>query len=99
MEGNNGVAAVDRALLILAALGRTRKATALAELAKETGLYRSTILRLVASLSRAGFVQRLDSGLYQLGPTVLQLGQVYQETFRLGDVLGPELRDLAERTG
>ncbi len=99
MEGNGGVAAVDRALAILAALGRTRKATSLAELAKETGLYRSTILRLIASLSRAGYVQRLDSGLYQLGPTVLQLGQVYQETFRLGDVLGRELRDLAERTG
>lgn len=99
MEGNNGVAAVDRALLILSALGRSRKATSLAELAKETGLYRSTILRLIVSLSRGGYVERLDSGLYQLGPMVLQLGQVYQETFRLGDVLDHELRQLAERTG
>jgi DNA-binding IclR family transcriptional regulator len=94
-----GVAAVDRALSILAAFSLRDPALSLAELAGRTGLYKSTILRLAQSLQRAGFLQRLDSGQYRVGPAGLRLATIYQHTHVTGDLLLPVMRDLLERTG
>ena len=46
----DGVAAVNRAISLLAALEATAKPLTLADLARATGLYKSTILRLLVSL-------------------------------------------------
>ena len=62
-----GVAAVDRALDILAAFKPTDKALTLAELAARTGFYKSTILRISQSLLRHNYLQRLDDGSYRIG--------------------------------
>ena len=96
---DEGVAAVDRALLILEAFGPDEAALSLAELARRTGLYKSTLLRLAASLERAGYLRRAPSGTFRLGPTVLKLGGLYQRSFNLGDYVNPVLRQLAERSG
>ena len=61
-----GVAAVDRALSIVGALGDARRALTLSETAAATGLYKSTVLRLLASLARARFVARDSDGRYRL---------------------------------
>lgn len=94
-----GVAAVDRALSILAAFSLRDPALSLAELAGRTGLYKSTILRLAQSLQRAGFLQRLDTGQYRIGPAGLRLATIYQATHVAGDLLLPTMRALMERTG
>lgn len=94
-----GVAAVDRALSILAAFDEQDDALSLAELAKRTGLYKSTLLRLAASLERAGYLRRLESGHFRLGPTLLKLGNLYQRSFRLEEYVTPVLRQLADTTG
>jgi DNA-binding IclR family transcriptional regulator len=94
-----GVAAVDRALSILAAFSLRDPALSLAELAARTGLYKSTILRLAQSLQRAGFLQRLDSGQYRVGPAGLRLATIYRATHVAGDLLLPVMRALLERTG
>ncbi|HEX6017980.1 MAG TPA: IclR family transcriptional regulator [Burkholderiaceae bacterium] len=94
-----GVAALERGLTLLAAFGAGSGTLSLAELAQATGYYKSTILRLVASLLRLGFLQRLDDGRYRLGPALFKLGRRYQQSFRLGDVVTPVLRELVERSG
>ena len=94
-----GVAALERGLAILDAFSAGAGTLSLAELAAATGLYKSTILRLCASLLRLGFLQRLDDGRYRLGPAVFQLGRRYQQAFRLGDVVLPVLRELVARSG
>src|SRR3972149_8089770 len=94
-----GVAALERGLSILEAFSSGAGTLTLAELAAATGLYKSTILRLCASLLRLGFLQRLDDGRYRLGPSVFQLGRRYQQSFRLGDVVLPVLRELVARSG
>ena len=63
----DGVAAVDRALAVLQAFKAETHVMALSELATITGLYRSTILRLVNSLLGGGFLERLPDGRYQVG--------------------------------
>ncbi|HWP11340.1 MAG TPA: IclR family transcriptional regulator [Ramlibacter sp.] len=94
-----GVAALERGLSILDAFSLGAGTLSLAELAGATGLYKSTILRLCASLLRLGFLQRLDDGRYRLGPAVFQLGRRYQQSFRLGDLVVPVLRELVARSG
>lgn len=94
-----GVAAVDRALALLAVFEEDDEALPLAELARRSGLYKSTILRLCASLERAGYLRRLSDGKYRLGPALLKLGQFYQKSFKLEGYVLPTLRQLAKSTG
>ena len=94
-----GVAAVDRALEILAAFEPTDKALTLAELAQRTKFYKSTILRISQSLIRHRYLQRLDDGSYRIGPAPLMLGALYQRSMRLGDIMLPLMHELAEQTG
>ena len=80
-----GVAAVDRASTILAAF--EGEPTPLAKLARRTGLYKSTLLRLMASLQDFGYLVQLFDGRYHLGPTPFRLGAVYQRANNLHDHL------------
>src|SRR5476649_2539979 len=84
---DGGVAAVDRAFAILGAFDVDRGSLTLAEIARRTGLYKSTILRLMTSLEKAGFIRRLVDGQYAVGPEPLRLAQIYQTSFRLRDVI------------
>jgi DNA-binding IclR family transcriptional regulator len=77
-ETRGGVAAVDRALALLAALGTAREPATLAKLARDTGFYKSTILRLIGSLEGAGYVTRLRDGCYSLGASAFRLGLAYE---------------------
>ena len=98
-RSEGGVAAVDRALEILAAFEPTDKALTLAELAQRTKFYKSTILRISQSLLRHNYLQRLDDGCYRIGPAPLMLGALYQRSMRLGDILLPLMHELADQTG
>lgn len=91
MSTPTGVAAVERALAILDAFRETNGILALAEIAKKTGLYKSTILRLLVSLELFGYVRRLDDGRYQIGPKVAELNLIFQESFRLREYVMPIL--------
>ena len=77
---SRGVAAVDRALKIVAALEASTMPRNLSEISRATGLYKSTILRLLESLQDAGYVVRVDDSKYALGPTIMQLGIAYEQT-------------------
>jgi DNA-binding IclR family transcriptional regulator len=94
-----GVASVDRALAILAAFDDQAPRLSLAELSARTGQYKSTILRLAASLQRAGYLRRLSDGRFALGPALLRLGGIYQASFDLRDFVEPALKQLGDSTG
>jgi len=68
-----GVAAVERALSLLNAFADGAPQLTLAELAERTGYYKSTILRLAASLERFGYLTRGAGGAWRLGPTPARL--------------------------
>ncbi|MGZ5095685.1 MAG: IclR family transcriptional regulator [Burkholderiales bacterium] len=91
-DDRSGVAAVDRALTILAALVQAAEPLTLAALARDTGYYKSTLLRLIASLERTGLVMRRADQRYALGPFAFRLGQAFEATFHLKDAVLPVLR-------
>ncbi|MBX3585106.1 MAG: helix-turn-helix domain-containing protein [Ramlibacter sp.] len=98
-----GTAAVDRALTLLGAFRAGDAALTLAELAERTRLYKSTALRLLASLAHAGLVQRLeagtDRGSWALGPEVARLHSIHAAAFSLDQVVMPVLQALMKATG
>lgn len=96
---DGGVAAVDRALAVLKAFEEGPPKLTLAELARRTGLYKSTILRLAASLEHAGMLRREPDGAYRLGHALLRLGMLYRDSFDLRDLLLPVMQRLADSTG
>lgn len=93
-----GVAAVERALSILGAFQENESRLSLSKLAERSGLYKSTTLRLIDSLESFGYIRRLSSGDYQLGPTLFRLGMLYRQSLNLEDFVMPTLRDLAKDT-
>jgi DNA-binding IclR family transcriptional regulator len=99
MAHRDGVAAVDRAIDVLEAFERAGPNLTLSELAQHTGLVKSTVLRLAASLVRRGLLRREAGGSYRLGPALVRLGARYQAAFELGDHVMPALEALSQATG
>jgi len=98
-SSESGAAAVDRAFAILAVFDNDASQLTLAEIARRTGFYKSTILRLLSSLEKAGFVRKTADGRYCIGPEPLRLSSLYQASFRLRDVLLPHLEHLSNVSG
>lgn len=94
---DGGVASVERALALVAALEAASTPLALADLARATGLYKSTILRLITSLEHNGYVARLRDGRYALGPTAFRLGVAYERKNNLRAHVLPRLQDLVDQ--
>lgn len=96
-EAPDGVAAVNRALGILAALAAETEPSTLANIARVTGFYKSTILRLMGSLEGTGYVMRLRDGRYALGGSAYRLGLAYEKQNSLAQHVLPALNELVER--
>ncbi|WP_439594619.1 IclR family transcriptional regulator [Falsiroseomonas sp.] len=96
---SEGVAAVDRALSILGAFREGDTALTLAELAARTGLYKSTILRLLASLERGRCAARQADGRWALGPMLFHWGALYARSLPVERHLPALLAALAARSG
>ncbi|MEJ8814969.1 helix-turn-helix domain-containing protein [Variovorax ureilyticus] len=94
-----GAAAVDRALSLLASFQAGDGALTLTQLAERTQLYKSTVLRLLASLEHARLIHRQEDGRYALGAEIARLHGLYAASFSLEGIVMPVLRDLVAATG
>jgi DNA-binding IclR family transcriptional regulator len=92
----DGAAAVDRALTIVATLEANASALTLAELARQTGMYKSTLLRLLASLERSTLVVRRTDQKYALGPFAFRLGRAFEATHNLERYILPVMHALVD---
>ncbi|MBE1293681.1 MAG: helix-turn-helix domain-containing protein [Rhodobacteraceae bacterium] len=93
------VESVEKALSILEAFSAERRSLTLTEIAKETGLYKSNVSRLAASLERYGYLKRDADRRFRLGPALWRLGTLYRRSFEMGDAIRPVLRQLVTETG
>lgn len=91
-EGN--VRAVDRALALLRAFREEDEPLGLAEISRRVGLNMTTALRLLQTLESQAFIRRLPNGGYLLGPTVLQLGDLFRRSLRLDNHVPASLERL-----
>lgn len=90
------VQVLGRALMLLDAL--VAGPASAQELARTTGIARSTAFRLLADLEQAGFVIHGADGRFRLGLRLLQLGSVVQSQNPLADIARDLLEDLRDST-
>lgn len=94
----SGVASVDKALAILRLFTSKTPELSLTKIAEETGLYKSTALRMLASLENSLLVIKRSDGLYVLGPTIASLNAAYQQQESLEAIVLPILENLMQLT-
>lgn len=91
-----GVAAVDKAMRVVVALEAARAPLRLSEIAAATGLYKSAVLRLLASLEKCGLVVRRSDSAYCLGNLAFRLGRAFDASFRFREHLLPLMQKLVD---
>lgn len=96
---DGGVRAVDRALALLSAFRDEDGPVGLTEISRRVGLNMTTALRLLQTLEGQGFVQRLPSGGYLLGATLLLLGDRFRRSLKLENHVVPALERLRGESG
>jgi IclR family acetate operon transcriptional repressor len=101
-DGPKTVQSFDRAVAILDAFTADRPELGVSEIARITGLSRSTVHRLLVTLRRHEFVQQLpNSTNYALGPHLLRLAQAAYSHVNLQKAargLMAKLRDTCDET-
>lgn len=93
-----GVATLERALAILATF-EASPTQSLADISRRTGLYKSTLLRLLSTLEKFNYIGQQQDGQYHVGVGALHLGSLYQQWVRPAELINPALRALVEQTG
>jgi len=90
---------LERAMLLLDVLAKQTEPVALKNLAAATGLHASTAHRILNDLVVGRYVERVDSGLYQLGMRLLELGSLVKGRLNVREVALDYMRELHKVTG
>lgn len=99
-EGEGAYTSVRRALRLLLAFDRHHSRRSVGELANTTGLHKSTVTRLMATMAQDGFVlQDPLTRRYMIGPMLFSAGSLYEPAAMYREVAEPVLSDLATRSG
>lgn len=86
----SSVRSVRRALDILALLNEERTSLNIRDTSAETGLPKTTVLRLLQTLEQAGLLWGLGGGQYVPGPALLRWARIADETW----MFPPEFKDV-----
>ncbi|MAO50167.1 MAG: IclR family transcriptional regulator [Pusillimonas sp.] len=90
---------LERAMKLLDVLAHQAEPVALKSLAARTGLHTSTTHRILNDLVAGRYVERVDSGLYQLGMRLLELGALVKGRLNVRQVALEPMRELHKLTG
>lgn len=90
---------LERATALLDALAAQPEPVALKDLSKVTGLHASTAHRILNDLVLGRYVDRVDSGLYQLGMRLLELGSLVKGRLNVREAAQDAMQALHALTG
>lgn len=90
---------LERAMLLLDVLAKQSEPVPLKSLSAATGLHASTTHRILNDLVVGRYVDRVDSGLYQLGMRLLELGSLVKGRLNVREVAIEYMRELHAVTG
>lgn len=100
VRSSDELSSVRRALHALELLATAQGGRGVSDLARELGVHKSSVSRLLGTLQAAGFVDLNSiSGRFELGAGVLRLAAIAGDRLELPRVGLPFLRALAERSG
>jgi len=99
-EARYPVPGLARGLEILRLFSHDRRSIAPPEIAKELGIPRSTVFRLMQTLEQMGFLERAEGRhAYRLGVAVLGLGFEYLASLEITELARPVMEQLRDDTG
>jgi len=90
---------LERAMKLMDVLAMHSQPVALKDLAAATGLHTSTTHRILNDLVVGRYVDRVDSGMYQLGMRLLELGSLVKRRLNVREVALEPMRELHRLTG
>lgn len=90
---------LERAMRLLDVLAAHSEPVPLKALAAATGLHTSTTHRILNDLVVGRYVDRVDSGMYQLGMRLLELGSLVKRRLNVREVALEPMRELHRLTG
>ncbi|HOB03639.1 MAG TPA: IclR family transcriptional regulator [Propionibacteriaceae bacterium] len=91
--------ALTRGLQLLETVAASATPSTLGDLHDASGLPKSTIVRLLSTLTGAGYLVRIDDRpAYVLGASVLRIATPYLDSLDIADLVDSRLRQLAETT-
>ncbi len=94
------VPALERGLLILEALAKSRHGVTLSQLARKLGVPKSTSHALLLTFERCGYAQRdEETGRYRIGSRLYALANMALSGTSLPDQAAPFLHQLMQQTG
>lgn len=98
-DAGGSVTAVSRALAVLDCFETAEGPLGNLEIARETGLPKSTVSRITRTLTAARYLHfRPDLGKYGLGPRILTLARAMRRASPLPALIQPALQSLADAT-
>lgn len=90
---------IERATRLLDTLANAPEPISLKALAASTGLHPSTAHRILNDLVVARYVERVDSGTYQLGMRLLELGSLVRGRLNVREAAAESMHSLHKMTG
>lgn len=98
-DGGNGIRAVSRAWQVLRAFTPERLSLTLSDLVRETGLPRTTVLRLVETLAGEGLVESGADGRIRVGTSLIAFAAFADTAWTVPSASLARMRALAAETG
>jgi DNA-binding IclR family transcriptional regulator len=89
---------IEKALAVLSAFNGPLHSRGVSDLAKEVGLPRPTLHRILKQLANWGFVDQLPSNRYQVGLRLFELGTLVYHQMRLRTAAMTHLHSLYQKT-
>lgn len=99
MADKSGVQSVERIFQLIESLAAHPAGAGLQRLAQDTGLAKSTVHRLLASLVSLGYAAQDENGRYRLTLKMFELSSGIVNSMDIMDVAKVHLERLAQRTG
>lgn len=100
MNGRYSLSSVSNAVRVLCAFSAAEPEMGVSELARRLGLGKSTVHRLLSTLSEGDLIERNPrSGKYRLGLKVYELGTVVSSRLNLHEAVALHIDELRDLTG
>lgn len=98
-ESKTSIQVIERMMKLIDVLSYYPDPVSLKQLALETGLHPSTAHRILGAMHASGFVERPETGTYQLGIRLLELGNLVKSRINIRDAAMPLMQRLHRQIG
>jgi DNA-binding IclR family transcriptional regulator len=97
---DSSIRSVQRAMRLLGMFTAKRPTWSVSDLSRETGLHKSVVTRVMATMARDGFVlQDPANRMYSVGPKAFAVGSIYRPQETLGIIARPAMLGITEECG